>query len=155
MSTTKGGWSYSASVPADTSIAAAITAFQHYADVSYEMAVTVKQSNDLVNYADGNVLTLAQNFVTQERQNSIAQKGPEGIKVMTATLDSNAKPPVVTITACTDDTKLPMIITYGPKKGQISAPAPTHPYPSVYRVHLSTDGKWRVNAVTPQSDKTC
>lgn len=155
VSTSQGGWSYSASVPADTSISGALTAFQNYAAISYEMAVKVEHNNDLVKYADGNVLSLANNFVTQERQDSIAQQGPEIIKVLSATLDPNAKPAVVTVTACTDDTKLPMIITYGPKKGQISAPAPKTPYPNIYKVHMSADGKWRVHDVTPESDKTC
>ncbi|OLE28083.1 MAG: hypothetical protein AUG49_03410 [Catenulispora sp. 13_1_20CM_3_70_7] len=119
------------------------------------MAVKVQHDNNLVNYADGNVLSLAQNFVTQERQLSIALKGPEIVKVTAATLTANAKPPVVTIIACTDDTKLLTVFTYGPKKGQAAAVLPKFASPSIYQVHLSADGKWRVNAVTPESKKQC
>jgi hypothetical protein len=155
VATSKGGWSYSASVPADTSISAALTAFQNYTALVYEMETKVQHNNDLVNYADGNVLSLMDNFVTQERQLNFVQRGTETVKVTSAVLDSNTKPPVVTITTCTDDTKLSSIVTYGPKKGQSAAASPTSAYPNIYKVHLSADGKWRVNAVTPEPKKTC
>ncbi|MFL6114609.1 MAG: hypothetical protein ACJ786_25130 [Catenulispora sp.] len=154
MSTTKGGWSYSASVPADTTIAAAITAFQNYSAVLYDMSVKVEHDNNLVNYADGNVLSLAQNYVTQERQLFLIRKGPETIKVLSATPDA-AKPPVVTITACVDDTKYNTYITSGPKNGQLAGQPQTTAHPNIYKVHQGADGKWRVNAVTPQRDKSC
>lgn len=153
VSTAKGGWSYSANVPPDTSIAAALTAFQHYADLAYAMGTTVQHSNDLVNYADGNVLSLMNDFVTRERNLSFAQKGPEVIKVTDATLDASAK--VVTITTCTDDTKLGSIVTSGPKKGQTAPASDKSAYLNIYKVHLSADGKWRVNTVTPEPTKTC
>lgn len=153
VSTAKGGWSYSANVPPDTSIAAALTAFQHYADLAYLMGTTVQHSNDLVNYADGNVLSLMNDFVTRERNLSFAQKGPEIVKVTDATLDANAK--VVTITTCTDDTKLGSIVTSGPKKGQTAPASDKSAYLNIYKVHLSADGKWRVNTVTPEPTKTC
>ncbi|NUR25805.1 MAG: hypothetical protein HOV83_08150 [Catenulispora sp.] len=153
VSTAKGGWSYSASVPPDTSIAAALTAFQHYADLSYSMSTTVQHSNDLVNYADGNVLSLLNDFITRERNLSFALQGPEIIKVADATLDANAK--VVTVTTCTDDTKLGSIVTSGPKKGQTAPASDKSAYLDIYKVHLSPDGKWRVNSVTPEKSKTC
>jgi hypothetical protein len=140
-------------VPPDTSIVAALTAFQHYADLSYSMSTTVQHSNDLVNYADGNVLSLLNDFITRERNLSFALQGPEIIKVTDATLDPNAK--VVTVTTCTDDTKLGSIVTSGPKKGQTAPASDKSAYLDVYKVHLSPDGKWRVNTVTPEKSKTC
>lgn len=118
------------------------------------MTVKVEHDNNLVNYADGNVLSLAQNYVTQERQLFLARKGQETIKVVSATPDA-AKPPVVTIIACVDDTKLITYITSGPKNGQAANQPQKTAHPTIYRVHQGTDGKWRVNAVTPQTDKSC
>jgi hypothetical protein len=140
-------------VPADTSIAAAMTAFQNYTALAYQMGTTVQHSNDLVKYADGNVLSLLNDFITQERSLSFAQHGTEIVKVTDTTLDANAK--VVTVTTCTDDTKLGSIVTSGPKKGQTAAASDKSAYLNIYKVHLSADGKWRVNTVTPEPDKTC
>lgn len=149
VATSNGGWTYSASIPGDNDIAAALRAFQNYASISYEMAVKVQHDNNLVNYADGNVLSLTNNFVTEERQHNWISRGTESIKVTGVTKD-NGTPPIVTITVCTDDTKLPTYSSYGPMKGQIVAPAPATPEPDVYKVHQGADGKWRVNAVTPK-----
>lgn len=149
VATSNSGWTYNASVPGDTAIADAMKAFQNFAALSYRMATTMQHDNDLVNYADGNVESLLNNFVTEERQKNIISRGQEGIRVMSVTKDTG-NPPVVTITVCTDDSKLPMYSTYGPKKGQIVVPGPPASV-YVYRVHQGYAGKWRVNAVTPSS----
>lgn len=153
VATSGGGWTYSASVPGDNDIAAALTAFQNYASISYQMAIKVEHNNDLVKYADGNVESLTNNFITQERENNWISRGTESIKVTGVTKD-NGTPPIVTITTCTDDTKLPTYSSYGPNKGQIVAPAPATPEPAVYKVHKGADGRWRVNTVTPK-DTPC
>lgn len=147
VATSSAGWNYNASVPGDSDIAAAMTAFQHFAALSYQMAVTMEHNNDLVNYADGNVESLLNNFVTEERQKNIISRGQEGIRV-TNVVKGSGNPPIVSITVCTDDSKLPMYSTYGPNKGQIvvaGQPATL----SVYTVHKGYGGKWRVNSVTP------
>jgi hypothetical protein len=149
IATSNSGWTYNASVPGDSDIAAAMKAFQNYTAVSYQMAITMEHSNDLVNYADGNVESLLNNFVTQERQQNIIARGQEGIRVTNVTKDTG-HPPVVTITVCNDDSKLPMYSTYGPKKGQIVSPGQP-PTLSVYKVHFGYGGKWRVNSVSPSS----
>ena len=149
IATSTSGWTYNAAVPGDSDIAAAMRAFQNYTALSYQMATTMQYSNDLVNYADGNVESLLNNFVTQERQQNIISRGQEGIRVTNVTKDTG-NPPVVTITVCNDDSKLPMYSTYGPKKGQIVAPGqPATLY--VYKVHFGYGGKWRVNSVSPSS----
>lgn len=149
IATTNSGWAYNASVPGDTAIADAMKAFQNYAALSYQMATTMQHDNNLVNYADGNVESLLNNFVTEERQKNIISRGQEGIRVMNVTKDTGS-PPIVTITVCNDDSKLPMYSTYGPKKGQIVVPGqPASVY--VYRVHQGYGGKWRVNSVSPSS----
>jgi len=149
IATSTSGWTYNASVPGDSDIAAAMKAFQNYTALSYQMATTMQYSNDLVNYADGNVESLLNNFVTEEHQQNIISRGQEGIRVTNVTKDTG-NPPVVTITVCNDDSKLPMYSTYGPKKGQIVAPGqPATLY--VYKVHFGYGGKWRVNSVSPSS----
>jgi hypothetical protein len=149
VATSNSGWTYNAAVPGDTDIAQAMKAFQNYTAISYQMATTMQHNNDLVNYADGNVESLLNDFVTEERQKNIISRGQEGIRVTNVTKD-NGSPPVVTITVCNDDSKLPMYSTYGPKKGQVVVPGqPATLY--VYKVHLGYGGKWRVNAVTPSS----
>lgn len=149
IATSNAGWTYNASVPGDTAIADAMKAFQNYTAISYQMATTMQYSNDLVNYADGNVESLLNNFVTEERQKYIISRGQEGIRVTNVTKDAG-NPPVVTITVCNDDSKLPTYSTYGPKKGQIVAPGqPAALY--VYKVHFGYGGKWRVNSVSPSS----
>jgi hypothetical protein len=149
VATSNGGWAYKASVPGDTSIADAMQAFQNYAALSYQMAITMSHDNNLVNYADGNVESLLNNFVTQERQKNIISRGQESIRVMNVTKD-NGNPPIVTITACYDDSKLPMYSTYGPQKGKIVVPAQPATV-SEYKVHQSFGGKWRVYSVSPSS----
>lgn len=149
VASSNGQWAYSASVPGDTDIAAALKAFQNYAEVSYQMASKVQYDSTLVDYADGNVLSLANNFVTQERHDNLISRGPEIVKVTGISKDGG-NPPLVTITTCTDDTKFPMYSSYGPRKGQIVGPAPKTSTADVYRVHRGADGKWRVNAVTPE-----
>ena len=150
VASSNGEWSYSASVPGDADIAAALKAFQNYAAISYQMAIKVQYDRNLVTYTDGNVLSLANNFVTQERQDNLISRGPEIVKVTGVTKDGGT-PPIVTITTCTDDSKLPMYSSYGPRKGQILALAPKTPTPDIYKVHRGADGKWRVNAVTPET----
>ena len=149
ISTSSAGWAYSASVPGDSAIAEAMQAFQNYVALSYQMVTTMQYSRDLVNYADGNVESLLNNFVTQEHQKSIISRGQEGIRVMSAAKDAG-DPPVVSITVCTDDSKLPMYSTYGPKKDQIVVPGQPASV-SVYKVHKGYGGKWRVNSVSPSS----
>lgn len=149
IATSNSGWTYNASVPGDNDIAAALKAFQNYAAISYTMAITMQHDNNLVNYADGNVESLLNNFVTEERQKNIISRGQEGIRVTNVTKD-NGNPPVVTITVCNDDSKLPMYSTYGPRKGQIVVPGqPATLY--TYKVHFGYGGKWRVNSVSPSS----
>ncbi|GAA2012794.1 hypothetical protein GCM10009839_04140 [Catenulispora yoronensis] len=142
-------------MPGDPSIAAAMTAFQNYTAVIHDMGVKAHDSNDLAKYADGTVLSLMNDFVAQERRLSVNQQGTETVKVTDAKLDSAAKPPVVTITTCTDDTKFFLVFATGAKKGQPAQTPNKTAYPNVYKVHLGADGKWRVNAVTPESKKTC
>lgn len=131
-----------------------MTAFQNYTSVTYIMETKVEHSNDLVNYADGNVLTLANNYVTFERENDYSMVGTQSIKV-TNTAKDTANPPVVTLTACADSTKLVAITNYGPSKGTQATTPPTHAYPVIYRVHKGADGKWRVNAVTAETKTSC
>jgi hypothetical protein len=152
VATSNGGWAYNAAVPGDTAIADAMTAFQNYAALSYQMAITMSHDNNLVNYADGNVESLLNNFVTEERQKNIISRGQEGIRVMNVSKDTG-NPPIVSITVCTDDSKLPMYSTYGPNKGKIVVPAQPAAV-SVYKVHQSFGGKWRVYSVSPSST-TC
>ncbi|MEY9926026.1 hypothetical protein ABH926_000646 [Catenulispora sp. GP43] len=149
VATSNGGWAYNASVPGDTAIADAMTAFENYAALSYQMAITMSHNNNLVNYADGNVESLLNNFVTEERQKNIISRGQEGIRVMNVSKDTG-DPPIVSITVCTDDSKLPMYSTYGPNKGKIVVPAQPATV-SVYKVHQSFGGKWRVYSVSPSS----
>ena len=133
-----------------------MAAFQKYQDIAYVMETKVEHSNDLVNYADGNVLSLANNSVTDLRQNNLAMQGVIKINANVTGIDVNAKPlPAVTINTCIDSTKFNSHFTYGPKKGQAAGLSPTKPTVSVFLVHKSADGKWRVNSVTPQEGKTC
>jgi hypothetical protein len=141
-------------VPGDPDIAGAMTAFQNYLSVGYTMETKVEHSNDLVKYADGNVLTLANNYITFERQNEFSEVGTQSVKVTNAAKDTG-NPPVVSITVCTDSTKFVAITNYGPRKGMQADTPPTHPYPATYRVHKGADGKWRVNAVTAEPKTSC
>ena len=133
-----------------------MAAFQSYQNTVYTMLTKVQHSNDLVNYADGNVLSLANNSVTNLRTNSLAMQGAVKMKANVTGSDPNAKPlPTVTITVCSDTTKFNSYYTYGPKKGQPAGLSAAKPVLSVFVVHKSADGKWRVNSVAPQEGKTC
>ncbi|MBS2535791.1 hypothetical protein KGQ20_23800 [Catenulispora sp. NF23] len=131
-----------------------MAAFQNYLSLENTMATKVEHSNDIVKYADGNVLTLINNYVTEERQGDFADTGTEYIKVTNVAKDTG-NPPIVTITACIDDTKYYQVTTYGSRKGQVAAAAPTSPSPSIFRVHKGSDGVWRVNAVTAEVKDKC
>lgn len=131
-----------------------MTAFQNYTSVTFTMETKVEHSNDLVKYADSNVLTLANNYVTFERQHNYSLVGTQSLKV-TNTAKDTGNPPIVTLTVCADDTKLLPITNYGPNKGSRAMTTPTHAYPVVYHVHKGTDGNWRVNAVTAETKSTC
>ena len=141
-------------MPGDPDISGAMSAFQHYTALVYTMETKVEHSNDLVNYADSNVLTLANNYINFERQNNFSEVGTQSAKVTNVSKDTG-NPPVVTVTACTDSTKLVAITNYGPRKGMQADQPPTHPYPSTYRIHKGADGKWRVNAVTAEPKTSC
>ena len=154
MATSSGGLSYTATVPADTDIAGAMTAFQNYTSIVYIMETKVEHSNDLVKYADGNVLTIANNFITFERSSEFAYVGTQTLKVTSATKDAG-NPPVVSIDVCADNTKMVETTNSGPRNGMQASPPPTHPYPVTYRIHKGADGKWRVNAVTAKATASC
>ncbi|GAA1998590.1 hypothetical protein GCM10009838_74940 [Catenulispora subtropica] len=133
-----------------------MAAFQKYRDIAFEISAKADYDTDLSPYADGNVLTLAVNFAQQLKQGNKAMVG-SAVETVTATkLDMKASPlPLMTITECKDATKYHEVYTSGPDKGKIAASDITHPYPVTFTVHKSADGKWRVNSVHSESDKTC
>lgn len=156
IATSSGGWTYKATVPGDANAAAALAAFQKYREIVFQMSTKPDYSKDLSDYADGNVLTLANNFVLQLKQGNQVMTGTATETVTSSSLAMSATPaPLMTVVVCKDATKYHQVFSYGPKKGKTAVNDITHPYPLTYTVHKSADGKWRVTDVHSDSDKTC
>lgn len=156
IATSEGGWSYKATVPGDTDAAAAMAAFQKYREITFQMSAKPDYSTDLANYADGNVLTLANNFIDLLKRKNSVMVGSSVETVTSTKLDMAASPlPLMTIAECKDASKYRQVYTYGPDKGGLAATTIDHPYPVTFTVHKTGDGKWRVTSVHSESDKTC
>lgn len=156
IATSEGGWTYKATVPGDTDAAAAMAAFQKYREITFQMSAKPDYSTDLTNYADGNVLTLANNFIDLLKRKNSVMVGTSLETVTSTKLDMAASPlPLMTIGECKDASKYRQVYTYGPDKGGLATTTIDHPYPVTFTVHKSGDGKWRVTSVHSESDKTC
>jgi hypothetical protein len=156
VSTSSNGYSFKASIPGDANAAAAVAAYQKYRDITTEMTAKADYSTNLADYADGNVLTLANNFVEVLKRGNEVMTGTVSESLSVKTVNMSAAPlPLVTILECKDASKYHEVYAYGPNKGQVSGTTIAHPYPVTYGVHKSADGKWRVTSVQAESDKTC
>lgn len=154
--TTAGGLTYKATVPGDPDSSAAMAAFEKYREIVFQMSAKADYSTNLSNYADGNPLALANDFILQLKQYNAVMVGTTTETVTSTTLNMAASPlPLLTVMVCKNDVKYHEVASYGPRKGQLVVTDFTHPYPLTYTVHKSTDGKWRVNSVRAESDKTC